>query len=35
LIKGAVTVSKTFNGIVIFGGMGSGKDELARQICTL
>ncbi|SKA86226.1 hypothetical protein SAMN05428976_10856 [Clostridium sp. USBA 49] len=28
-------MSKTFNGIVIFGGMGSGKDELARQICTL
>lgn len=28
-------MEKTFNGIVIFGGMGAGKDELAQQVCNL
>lgn len=28
-------MDKTFNGIVIFGGMGAGKDELAQQMCSL
>lgn len=28
-------MDKVFNGIVIFGEMGAGKDELANQICVL
>lgn len=34
-ITGGLKVDKVYNGIVIFGEMGAGKDALAEQFCLL